>query len=127
MSKSALVILAAFLFTLPSALAADEWAGADLVLEVDTEYAFSHGWGHVLRCRVRDVLKGDFDAGEIALNVWASFDDFYPFARHKGVILGFVFYGEENPYGGFKDSGGNWWQLVSIGLGGEEPLVENGD
>ncbi|HUT97505.1 MAG TPA: hypothetical protein VM054_00345 [bacterium] len=68
------------------------------------------------------MLKGDFEAGEIALNVWASFDDFYPFARHRGIILGFVFYGEENPYGGFKDSR-NWWQLASIGNGEEEPLV----
>jgi len=127
MSKSALVILAAFLFALPTAGTADEWAGADLVLKVDTEYAFSHGWGHVLRCRVQDVMQGEFDADEIALNVWASFDDFYPFARHKGVILGFVFYGEENPYGGFKDASGNWWQLVSIGLDAEEPLVEGGD
>jgi len=30
--------------------------------------------------------------------------------------------GQEKPYSGFKDSG-NWWQLVSIGLGEEEPLV----
>ncbi|MCX7021834.1 MAG: hypothetical protein NTW26_06120 [bacterium] len=123
MSKRALLTVTALLFALPPVWAADEWAGADLVLKVDTEYAFSHDWGHILRCRVRDVLKGDFAAKEIALNVWFSFDDFYPFARHRGIILGFVFYGAENPYGGFKDSDGNWWQLVSIGSGEEEPLV----
>ncbi|OGD79457.1 MAG: hypothetical protein A2Y64_00180 [Candidatus Coatesbacteria bacterium RBG_13_66_14] len=127
MSKITLLTVTAILFALPAVRAADEWAGADLVLKVDTEYAFSHGWGHVLRCQVRDVLKGEFEAEEIALNVWASFDDFYPFARHRGIILGFVFYGEENPYGGFKDSAGNWWQLVSIGLGEEEPLVGGGE
>ena len=124
MSKRVLFIVAALVLVLPAVRAADEWAGAELVLKVDTEYTYSHGWGHVLRCGVREVIKGDFEAPEIALNVWASFDDFYPFARHKGISLGFVFYGEENPYGGFKDSSGNWWQLVSINVAEEEPLVE---
>lgn len=123
MSKRFLSVAAALVLILPAVRAADEWAGAELVLKVDTEYTFSHGWGHVLRCPVREVIKGDFEAPEIVLNVWASFDDFYPFARHKGITLGFVFYGEENPYGGFKDASGNWWQLVCIGVAEEEPLV----
>ncbi|HUT97506.1 MAG TPA: hypothetical protein VM054_00350 [bacterium] len=39
MSKRALLTVSAILLALPAVRAADEWAGADLVIKVDTEYA----------------------------------------------------------------------------------------
>ena len=95
-----------------TAVESGEWSGI-----VDGEYAASHGWGHVYRCRVREVREGSTNTEELSLNVtvgteWLDDDEQQPF---RGMLMRFR--SSDRPYGppsGYRDPESSvYWVLVS--------------
>jgi len=95
----------------------NESAGGTLSLLVDASYKISHGWGHVFRCTVKDVLHGELTDTTIYLSVYGTVDSYgellLPFNDYYDLILSFVLNPERNcgPPPGFRDSRDRYWEL----------------
>lgn len=105
--------------------ATGEWSGV-----VDCDYGASHGWGHVYRCRIREVRDGVPSLSEFSLNAavygecmsgrdcaenprrWLPENEQAPL---RGVVMRFR--RSDRPYGppsGYKDPETSiYWVLVS--------------
>jgi hypothetical protein len=96
-------------------------AEAELVVVVDAEYAASHGWGHVWRCRVREVRRGALVDDVLHVSSWATARGqggllSLPATRFPSLLLGFrrrpdLAYG---PPPGFRASDGTYWEMVLL-------------
>lgn len=95
----------------------------ELILEIDAEYNLSHGYGHMFRCPVRQVRKGEFEDDTINISVFAEFGEetlyggyFKPFEKYSSLIVAFKGIPERPAaLSGFKDSEGKFWQILVVG------------
>ncbi len=91
-----------------------------LVVLVDADYKMSHGWGHVFSCKVKDVIHGELEDSVFGLSVYATvqlYDDLLlSFKKYHDLKMTFTL-NPERRYGpppGFRDSHGNYWELISV-------------
>lgn len=95
-------------------------ADPSLTLLVDARYTISHGWGHVFRCKVQDVMSGELEDSVIFLSVYGTVklygDLLLPFKDYQDLIVTFKFNRnrEYGPPPGFADSDGNYWELRAV-------------
>lgn len=91
-----------------------------LTLLCDARYDLSHGWGHVFRCKVRNVLAGELEDTVVFVSVYGTAKLYgsllLPFGDYQDLIMVFE-YNKNRKYGpppGFKDSKGNYWELQTV-------------
>jgi hypothetical protein len=95
----------------------------DLVLVVDAVYNLSHGYGHMFRCPVKKVVKGECIDDTINISVFAEFGEedlyggyFKPFKEYTSLIVAFKKVPERPAaLSGFKVSKGEIWEILVVG------------
>ena len=101
----------------PAAAAEDE---AALVVVVDAVYSYSHGWGHVFKCTVREVLVGELAEDVIYVSNYGTVDLYggllAPFENYERLIMSFMRAPEVEcgPPPGFRDASGIYWQTIFV-------------
>jgi len=91
-----------------------------LVVLVDASYKISHGWGHVFECRIKEGKSGELEDTLIFVSVYGTvilYDNLLlPFKSYENLMLSFILNPEGNggPPPGFRDSKGNYWDLLSV-------------
>ena len=96
-----------------------------LTVVVDADFKMSHGWGHVFECRVKEVTSGELEDSVFSISVYGTVqlygDLLLPFKKYENLVLGFKHDPERTsgPPPGFRDSKGNYWEMVSVMQAGD--------
>jgi len=111
---------AALLAAVAPGAAAEAEESAVLVLVVDAEYTISHGWGHVFKCTVKEVVAGELADDVIYVSSYGTVDLYdgllAPFEDYENLTMTFIRSPDRDcgPPPGFRDASGSYWVMISV-------------